>query len=104
AEDGIRDFHVTGVQTCAHPICHTTPPHTRLRRRSTPFQPVSTSLPTPSRGPCLTSHADFPSHVLRTGAPTSHAMPYASQPLDVRSEERRIGHECRARATATHKK
>src|SRR5690606_40985985 len=22
AEDGIRDFHVTGVQTCALPICH----------------------------------------------------------------------------------
>src|SRR5690606_40395330 len=21
AEDGIRDFHVTGVQTCARPIC-----------------------------------------------------------------------------------
>src|SRR5690606_40576625 len=21
-EDGIRDFHVTGVQTCALPICH----------------------------------------------------------------------------------
>src|SRR5690606_14688532 len=27
AEDGIRDFHVTGVQTCALPICHR-----RLRR------------------------------------------------------------------------
>src|SRR5690606_39812450 len=23
AEDGIRDFHVTGVQTCALPISHT---------------------------------------------------------------------------------
>src|SRR5690606_40019198 len=23
AEDGIRDFHVTGVQTCALPICKT---------------------------------------------------------------------------------
>src|SRR5690606_40694634 len=22
AEDGIRDFHVTGVQTCALPICY----------------------------------------------------------------------------------
>src|SRR5690606_40778383 len=27
AEDGIRDFHVTGVQTCALPIC--LPPETR---------------------------------------------------------------------------
>src|SRR5690606_31281571 len=25
AEDGIRDFHVTGVQTCALPICRHTP-------------------------------------------------------------------------------
>src|SRR5690606_40116055 len=31
AEDGIRDFHVTGVQTCALPIC-TAP--TRTRRGS----------------------------------------------------------------------
>src|SRR5690606_39743082 len=29
AEDGIRDFHVTGVQTCALPICpaHAMGPH-----------------------------------------------------------------------------
>src|SRR5690606_40367933 len=26
AEDGIRDFHVTGVQTCALPICSTALP------------------------------------------------------------------------------
>src|SRR5207302_3585462 len=26
AEDGIRDFHVTGVQTCALPICSQAPP------------------------------------------------------------------------------
>src|SRR5690606_40127265 len=30
AEDGIRDFHVTGVQTCALPICGS---HGRERRR-----------------------------------------------------------------------
>src|SRR5690606_39858716 len=28
AEDGIRDFHVTGVQTCALPICGQPPPST----------------------------------------------------------------------------
>src|SRR5690606_40263749 len=27
AEDGIRDFHVTGVQTCALPISVPTPPY-----------------------------------------------------------------------------
>src|SRR5690606_40200019 len=34
AEDGIRDFHVTGVQTCALPICRY-PPY--LRGRSGPW-------------------------------------------------------------------
>src|SRR5690606_41130352 len=28
AEDGIRDFHVTGVQTCALPICMNDAPRT----------------------------------------------------------------------------
>src|SRR5690606_41000215 len=35
AEDGIRDFHVTGVQTCALPIC--------LPRRARAFCDVLTS-------------------------------------------------------------
>src|SRR5690606_40233476 len=33
AEDGIRDFHVTGVQTCALPICA---PRAAERRGSVP--------------------------------------------------------------------
>src|SRR5690606_40999761 len=34
AEDGIRDFHVTGVQTCALPICgKDRPPSSRFHRR-----------------------------------------------------------------------
>src|SRR5690606_11086882 len=31
AEDGIRAFHVTGVQTCALPICNGSPPSCRWR-------------------------------------------------------------------------
>src|SRR5690606_40912908 len=38
AEDGIRDFHVTGVQTCALPICRTRPPKRGARRRMTRTQ------------------------------------------------------------------
>src|SRR5690606_39896911 len=48
AEDGIRGFHVTGVQTCALPIsrvARTAPPpiHPRDRRRARPLpgRPVS---------------------------------------------------------------
>src|SRR5690606_40879705 len=38
AEDGIRDFHVTGVQTCALPILvplnsRNTPPNSKIRSR-----------------------------------------------------------------------
>src|SRR5690606_40775281 len=32
AEDGIRDFHVTGVQTCALPICRRFRRHNAARR------------------------------------------------------------------------
>src|SRR2546430_4775711 len=35
AEDGIRDLTVTGVQTCALPICRGTPPSTTATCRST---------------------------------------------------------------------
>src|SRR5690625_8016028 len=64
AEDGIRDGHVTGVQTCALPIS----PRSRRagpgspRRRTRPPAPAATGCPG------------------RTGVP--------------RSEERRVGKEC----------
>src|SRR5207302_7599519 len=78
AEDGIRDFHVTGVQTCALPIwwrvivCHA----------------------------CATRH---PVHCCSTTAASSafrhsNGTPRPSGSWDwfrVRSEERRVGKECR---------
>src|SRR5690606_39766581 len=36
AEDGIRDFHVTGVQTCALPIYARTSSHSSFLRRRRP--------------------------------------------------------------------
>src|SRR5690606_40535549 len=39
AEDGIRDFHVTGVQTCALPICH------RCARATYPEAPRAAASP-----------------------------------------------------------
>src|SRR5579884_4440906 len=68
AEDGIRDFHVTGVQTCALPISggHGEPdPHLRLPRAR-------------SEGRNCVRVADF------------------------RSEERRVGKECRSRWSPYH--
>src|SRR6266511_5871778 len=66
AEYCIRDFHVTGVQTCALPICPQTPP--------------------PSR------------RCSATWASTRRAR------ASGRSEERRVGKECRSRWSAYHEK
>src|SRR5207253_9350147 len=76
AEDGIRDGHVTGVQTCALPICL---PKSEFSRLAKPIDPRATS------GPILMRVPKF------DGPP--------------RSEERRVGKECRSRwATDDQKK
>src|SRR5439155_6115563 len=76
AEDGIRDGHVTGVQTCALPISSPRTERYPVRgdagdrsRRARP--------PAPPR------------------APRSRGVPRARS--RERSEERRVGKECRAR-------
>src|SRR5690606_40516414 len=58
AEDGIRDFHVTGVQTCALPICSTSIPRSSTRwcapisgdRPACCFSPRSGRRPASSAG------------------------------------------------------
>src|SRR5690606_39551531 len=79
AEDGIRDFHVTGVQTCALPISPSSPP----------------SSPPPSPSPPL---SPFPVSG-GVGSPPEWLLlspPQAVRNKD-RSEERRVGKECRTR-------
>src|SRR2546426_7207212 len=66
AEDGIRDYKVTGVQTCALPI----------------------SLRLMSRGVALTARA-----------PDSKSGGWG---FESRSEERRVGKECRSRWSPYH--
>src|SRR5690606_39731546 len=73
AEDGIRDFHVTGVQTCALPIW--------VR----PLLTISSARPSRSVGGARSAPGD--------AAITSCAS--ASSPG--RSEERRVGKEWRSR-------
>src|SRR5439155_6844489 len=66
AEDGIRDGHVTGVQTCALPICPLgKPPIRAVPRGPTPNSPRPSSM-------------------------------------SARSEERRVGKECRSRWSPYH--
>src|SRR5690606_39440786 len=97
AEDGIRDFHVTGVQTCALPISQALrrmSSDTRTERMgSIGAQPVSqmtsaaTMAPTePSRSPSTCSMAP-----LILTCSESPRLRYQ------RSEERRVGKESRAR-------
>src|SRR5687767_15260267 len=83
AEDGIRDKLVTGVQTCALPIW-TGPP----------------ALP-PARSCPLSSAAGGP--VLDGGDGVSVASAGgAGAPSAARSEERRVGKECRFRWSRYH--
>src|SRR5437870_12349469 len=70
AEDGIRDGHVTGVQTCALPICQE---HDREARRSDPHPAGPPAEPPP----------DLP-------------LLLGDLLVGVRSEERRVGKECRS--------
>src|SRR5690606_41038921 len=53
AEDGIRDFHVTGVQTCALPICGTVKARSRrtVRGPRTTVRPCARTAGVPSAWP-----------------------------------------------------
>src|SRR5690349_25142664 len=80
AEHGIRDLYVTGVQTCALPICSRASCGTS-RTRST----------SSSRGTrCCRCWC--------TATPRSPARAWS------RSEERRVGKECRCRGSRDHEK
>src|SRR5262249_57611006 len=90
AEDGIRDWSVTGVQTCALPI------FTSIRRtENVDARRDGRNHWTSGKLASRRSRRDGPS----AAAPASvcgftHA---GALPLDRRSEERRVGKECRAR-------
>src|SRR5207245_4929987 len=72
AEDGIRDATVTGVQTCALPICE------------------------PSNGSAGAWRAATHAGVARSGAGQASGL------CARRSEERRVGKECRSRWAPWH--
>ena len=83
AEDGIRAHCVTGVQTCALPICGAASPdaradHAVLSRWEWPMREVLLDI---SRLISRVRHA---------------------RPSGVRSEERRVGKECRSRWSPYH--
>src|SRR3712207_7934931 len=86
AEDGIRDIGVTGVQTCALPILEAV-----LRR------PPGQRLVDPRRGGGREGHAG-PARAARRAL----LERVAADAGESRSEERRVGKECRSRWSPYH--
>src|SRR5690349_22576104 len=90
AEDGIRDLYVTGVQTCALPICGSRPTRMFLFPEPAAVRPSPgdwASAPTPARQCCRRRRR-------RSGSRTGTSS--------TRSEERRVGKECRSRWSPDH--
>src|SRR5439155_13376311 len=86
AEDGIRDGHVTGVQTCALPICFTD--------NSSTISGTITNGVTVT-GPDL---VNVSANLNSIYAPVTNNFGQTNLVLTIsaRSEERRVGKECRA--------
>src|SRR5205823_7380575 len=96
AEDGIRDKLVTGVQTCALPIC---PRPTGCLGETTPW--LSRSW---KRGGCERTSSTVDERAALPGGRVRH-LPRAEPrqgPDPARSEERRVGKECRSRWSTYH--
>src|SRR5256885_6824644 len=90
AEDGIRDYKVTGVQTCALPIF---PPSKRkLRPRQGSLGIPAEAGLVPGARPGMLCSSYFSSTV----------APAALSCSENRSEERRVGKECRSRWSPYH--
>src|SRR2546426_5024898 len=93
AEDGIRDYKVTGVQTCALPISRP-PGHDRtehLRAQSGRVREAGEGAV--RHGVHIRRGTDLPAEVGLRGRGIR---------LRLRSEERRVGKECRSRWSPYH--
>src|SRR5688572_32443210 len=87
AEDGIRDLTVTGVQTCALPISFLPAPLNGAAKTRNGTSPIGSGLFKAAR-----SAGDVPAF-----ASASRAFASAFGSGGIRSEERRVGKECRSR-------
>src|SRR5207249_6747946 len=100
--DGIRDRNVTGVQTCALPICGT--PATLAAKKATSTIPIVMAISGDALATGLVDGLAKPGGNI-TGL-TFFAPEVEAKQLELlhealpRSEERRVGKECRARGSA----
>src|SRR5690349_22044046 len=91
AEDGIRDLYVTGVQTCALPICYDLEAAAILLCESDgTAEEVAHEI---DRVEAVLKHA---------GATRLTVSRDEAERLRFRSEERRVGKECRSRWSPDH--
>src|SRR5690606_40826896 len=91
AEDGIRDFHVTGVQTCALPISD---------RLGLTVSYYDISVRNMTRGESIERDGQTYNITVQDGTRISRGVEFdiTATPIDpLRSEERRVGKECRSR-------
>src|SRR5256885_9430230 len=93
AEDGIRDYKVTGVQTCALPI---SAQRSWRRRGPRPWSPEGHS-PSADR-------QRKRRRLLRSRTPARAGRQAHGRAGSSRSEERRVGKECRSRWSPDHLK
>src|SRR5690606_41202640 len=100
AEDGIRDFHVTVVQTCALPIS--------VSNKVSNFITYTPGLcRSDSRLPSLCSLSYFKQTSLMKKLNIVHVSCFVTILFccscnDIRSEERRVGKECRSKLWPSH--
>src|SRR5256886_13594606 len=94
AEDGIRDLTVTGVQTCALPIC-------MFVRAIVQNERTNRGLTTPSRrhGGALSTQLLY---AYKVNWQSVLYVGYGDIRDVTRSEERRVGKECRSRWSPYH--
>src|SRR5690606_39534340 len=96
AEDGIRDFHVTGVQTCALPIFLGNPQKIREKMKELNLTNNKIQIFDPETDTLRHSFAsEFFKMRGRKGVSSIEAE-------RLRSEERRVGKECRSRRSKYH--
>src|SRR5690606_39347902 len=92
AEDGIRDFHVTGVQTCALPIWVA----------GAALSSMSFSLTSSGYFSRSYKQSKWIGFAFRSCGMKSARMVLALSVPFSRSEERRVGKECRSGALGDH--
>src|SRR2546430_9312177 len=91
AEDGIRDLTVTGVQTCALPISANAAVLDHGKWHVSPLTSTMLAVSCPVRDFCAATNSAGAAVVYQGGKWSP-----------VRSEERRVGKECRSRWSPYH--